>query len=234
MKITEIKENKKNPRVIKRKKLDGFVRSLVTFPEMMTLRPMVVGNDNVVLGGNMRLRALKHIKDNPTKVDRLIDDVEDDERKGSLRKYWDDFLTTGDVVVTKADGLTEEQRREFVIKDNVSFGEWDWDALANEWKAPKLSEWGIDLWNPEDAIQNLNHYEDGDTNNNPNYASIPPELLNHDITQQPLETIKGSDETPYERIIIVYKEEDKEKVAAMIGVDRIDKVVYDFGELKKN
>tara|TARA_R110000796_G_scaffold33585_1_gene86992 strand:- start:1628 stop:2218 length:591 start_codon:yes stop_codon:yes gene_type:complete len=114
VKITEIKNNTNNPRFIKDDKFKKLVRSIKEFPEMLELRPIVVDKDNIVLGGNMRLRACK---------------------EAGLKE----------VHIVKADQLTEEQQREFIIKDNVGFGEWDWDNLANEWDTEKLEDWGLEL-----------------------------------------------------------------------------------------
>jgi len=86
---------------------------------MLKLRPIVIDEDNVVLGGNMRLRACKEAG-----------------------------LT--DVPVKIAKGLTEDQKREFIVKDNVGFGEWDWDILANEFENSDLNEWGLDVWDTKD------------------------------------------------------------------------------------
>lgn len=117
MKVSHLKLNKKNPRQIQDAKFERLKRSINDFPEMMKLRPMVVDAEGVVIGGNMRLRAIRSLgmKDIP------------------------------DAWVVKADELTPEQRREFIIKDNNSFGEYDWEALANEWDDLPLTEWGVDL-----------------------------------------------------------------------------------------
>ena len=112
--LSEIYENPDNPRQIDEKKFDSLVKSLTDFPEMITLRPIVVNKENIILGGNMRYKALVH-------------------------------LGIKEVPVIKATNLTPEQEREFVIKDNVSGGEWDWDILANEWDGVELEEWGLDL-----------------------------------------------------------------------------------------
>ena len=112
--ITDIHPNKDNPRFIKDHKFEKLVKSIKEFPEMLDLRPIVVNEDMVVLGGNMRLRAC--------------------EEAG---------LT--EVPILKAENLTKAQQREFIVKDNSSFGEWDWDLLANEWDTDMLEEWGIDL-----------------------------------------------------------------------------------------
>jgi len=112
--IDKLKPNPDNPRIIKDDKFKKLVQSIKDFPEMLKLRPIVVDKDMVVLGGNMRLRALK---------DAGVKDVE----------------------VIIADNLTDDQKREFIIKDNVGFGEWNWETLANEWHADQLSEWGMDI-----------------------------------------------------------------------------------------
>lgn len=122
MKLSEIKPNPNNPRVLRDDKFTKLVKSLKDFPEMMLKRPIVVDETMTVLGGNMRLRALQHIFG----------------KGGEIPDAW----------VSVAEGWTEEQKREFIIKDNAAFGEWDWDALANEWDAGDLAEWGIDF--PDD------------------------------------------------------------------------------------
>jgi ParB-like chromosome segregation protein Spo0J len=118
VKIKDIKTNPNNPRVIKDDKFHKLCESIKTFPKMLELRPIVVNDDMVVLGGNMRLKALKHLG-----------------------------LTEAPVI--KASELTEEQQRQFIIKDNVGFGEWDWDMLANEWDTSELSDWGLEVWQPQ-------------------------------------------------------------------------------------
>lgn len=114
MKVSEIKPNPNNPRIIKDHKFKQLVQSIRDFPEMLKLRPIVIDENNVVLGGNMRLRAIQE-------------------------------LGIKEVEVLKASELTENQKQEFIIKDNIPFGEWDWDLLANEFEAEDLSEWGLDL-----------------------------------------------------------------------------------------
>ena len=123
MKITDLKLNPNNPRIIKDDKFKKLVTSLSEFPEMMEKRPMVCVTDTdgklYPLGGNMRLRALKELK----------------------------YKEIPDAWVMLADEWTEEKRREFVIKDNLSMGEWSWDDLANEWDVDDLAEWGLDIPN---------------------------------------------------------------------------------------
>ena len=115
MNIKQIKPNTNNPRIIKGDKFKKLVQSIKDFPEMLELRPIVIDENNIVLGGNMRLRACIEAG-----------------------------LT--EVPVTMAKDLTEDQKKEFIVKDNVGFGEWDWDILANEWDADELEDWGLDVW----------------------------------------------------------------------------------------
>jgi DNA modification methylase len=116
MLITEIKSNPNNPRIIKDHKFKQLVKSIQDFPQMLELRPIVIDEHNMVLGGNMRLKAC---------------------------------LEAGltDVPVIHANNLSEEKKKEFIVKDNVGYGEWDWDDLANNWDALELTEWGLDIPN---------------------------------------------------------------------------------------
>ena len=128
VKISEIKTNPKNPRLIKDDKFRKLVKSIQEFPQMLELRPIVVDENNIVLGGNMRLKACLEV---------------------GLKE----------VFIVKAEDLTEQQKDEFIVKDNVGFGEWDWDILANEWDTEKLTDWGLDL--PLDlSVEELEAEED--------------------------------------------------------------------------
>ena len=121
VKTKDIHANENNPRILKDDKFKKLVKSIKDFPEMLEIRPIVVNNEMMVLGGNMRLRAIQEI---------------------GLKE----------VPIIKAENLTEEQQREFLIKDNVGFGEWDWDALANDWDYKELVDWALDvpkMLNPE-------------------------------------------------------------------------------------
>jgi ParB-like chromosome segregation protein Spo0J len=117
IKLTTIKSNPNNPRVIRDEKFKKLVKSIEEFPKMMALRPMVVNEDMVVLGGNMRLKALKEL---------------------GYKEVPNDW-------VKSAKDLTDDEIRRFIIADNVGFGEHDWEMLANEWNVEELSEWGLDI-----------------------------------------------------------------------------------------
>ena len=114
--IAAIKPNEENPRFITDAKFKKLVKSIKDFPEMLEARPLVIDEDNIVLGGNMRLKALKAAGVFEIPVKRVI-------------------------------GWTEQQKKEFIIKDNIGYGEWDWDLVANGWEAEQLEDWGLDVPN---------------------------------------------------------------------------------------
>ena len=114
VKINQVKTNPKNPRLIKDDKFKKLVNSIKEFPQMLELRPIVVDENNIILGGNMRYKACI---------------------EAGLKE----------VFIVQAKDLTELQKDEFIVKDNVGFGEWDWDILANEWDTELLNDWGLSL-----------------------------------------------------------------------------------------
>lgn len=125
--INTVKANPNNPRIIKDDKFAKLVKSINEFPQMLNLRPIVVNEDMVVLGGNMRLKACK---------------------EAGLKE----------IPIIKASELTEQQQKEFIVKDNVGYGEWDWEDLANNWDSEQLTEWGLDI--PGFKIEEENEMED--------------------------------------------------------------------------
>lgn len=113
VKIKDIKANPNNPRVIRDEQFKKLVKSIQEFPEMLSVRKLVCTPEMIVLGGNMRLKALQSAGIKEVDVE-IVD--------------WD-----------------EQKQKEFIIKDNVSFGEWNHEQLANEWDAIELQEWGLEL-----------------------------------------------------------------------------------------
>ena len=133
-KINNIKLNPKNPRTIKDGKFKKLVKSIKTFPQMLEKRPIVVDENMIVLGGNMRLRACQ---------------------EAELKEVWIDI----------AEGWTDKQKQEFIIRDNISDGEWDMEMLANEWDQDELLDWGFEefelgiddnVFNSDENIKNKN------------------------------------------------------------------------------
>jgi hypothetical protein len=115
VKVADIKSNPKNPRLIKDDKFKKLVKSIKEFPEMETVRPIVVNKDMVILGGNMRYKAMIECGYKQVNVE-VVD--------------W-----------------SEQKQNEFIIKDNVGFGEWEWEMVANEWDLEELTDWGLDIPN---------------------------------------------------------------------------------------
>ena len=117
MKLKDIKPNPNNPRVLRDDKFQKLKQSITEFPKMLSLRPMVIDENNVVLGGNMRLRALQELG----------------------------FTDVDDAWVKRSSDLTEDEKKRFIIADNVAFGEWDWETLANDWEVVDLEAWGLEI-----------------------------------------------------------------------------------------
>lgn len=139
VKLSEVKSNPNNPRIIKDDKFSKLVKSIKEFPKMLEIRPIVVNAEMIVLGGNMRLKACK---------------------EAGLKE----------VPVIFAQDLTEEEQKQFIIKDNVGFGEWDWDMIANEWDEVQLQDWGLDL--PLDS--QIDDSEEGDQIDIPKSLQVIP------------------------------------------------------------
>tara|TARA_E500000318_G_C3563964_1_gene214821 strand:+ start:2419 stop:2997 length:579 start_codon:yes stop_codon:yes gene_type:complete len=170
VKISEVKKNPANPRLIKDYKYKKLVKSLKDFPQMLELRPIVVDEQMVILGGNMRYRA-------------SID--------AGLSEVW----------IKVAENLTEEQKKEFIIKDNSNFGEWDWDLLANEWDIKALNDWGLDLpavyfdndEEPEFDQEELDEDLDKYINNNIKQIVLYYNTEDYEKMQEKLEKLKESE-----------------------------------------
>jgi ParB-like chromosome segregation protein Spo0J len=124
VKIEEVKPNPNNPRIITDDKFKKLVKSVKEFPKMLELRPIVVNEDMVVLGGNMRLKAYKE-------------------------------AGVKEIPIIKASDLTPEEEKEFIIKDNVGYGDWDWSALEEQYDDSTLLDWGVEL--PEFNLDNLDY-----------------------------------------------------------------------------
>ena len=179
VKINAIKTNPKNPRLIKDDKFKKLVKSIQEFPQMLELRPIVVDENNIILGGNMRYKACI---------------------EAGLKE----------IFILKAEDLTEEQKDEFIVKDNVGFGEWDWDILANEWDTDKLQDWGLDL--PLDvSVQELEAEEDD--------YEIPNEI-NTDIVLGDLFEIG-------EHRLLCGDSTDSDQVAKLMNGEKADMVFTD-------
>ena len=155
IKISKVKSNPDNPRLIKDIKFKKLVNSIKEFPKMLELRPIVVNDDMIVLGGNMRLKACK---------------------EAGLKE----------VYIVKASELSAKEQREFTIKDNVGFGQWDWDIIANEWNTVELENWGMDSW------QNIDDLETSDEFNLPNGDKEPIQQQTYVLADKQAEEVKNA------------------------------------------
>jgi hypothetical protein len=166
VKINEVKANPNNPRIIKDDKFAKLVKSIKEFPDMLNVRPIVVNKDMVVLGGNMRLKAIKEAGYKEVAIE-IVD--------------W-----------------TEQQQKEFIVKDNVGYGEWDWSDLANNWDSDQLEEWGLDIpgfSDVEDLGENFS-LPDGDK---APFQQMTFTLADEQATQikNAIDEIKGTEEYKY-------------------------------------
>lgn len=219
--IQQLIPNPANPRIIKDSQFKSLVTSLLVFPEMLSFRPLVVNKKNEVLGGNQRLRALLAISQMEESEIRSRIENSSDGKKMNKKKinecvsFWVSFVDSPSVEVNVVD-WNDHQQRQFIIKDNATFGEWDWDALANEWDVEELGEWGVPVWKSAQSESEM----------------LPEELNGVDLEPEKLEKfddLKGDLE--FSRIIICYKEEQEEELAARLGIEKIEKIIYKYDEL---
>lgn len=267
VKLTQVKVNAENPRGIAKPKFQKLIDSLLAFPAMLEIRPVVVDNRMAALGGNQRLAALKAIakmtvEELAARIYRLPEYQEKSEpERKQLVDFWDSWIEKPTVHIINAKHLTEHERKQFMIKDNVSYGNWDYDALANKWDAQRLEAWGMDVWtgNPADfaplpGAATNGHTDDGDPGMTPTshadgeadgqsidplaglQDALPPELQGRELDPDHLENIKGDDLTPSEHVVITYAPEDKQALADYLGVNAerlFSKICWRLDELQE-
>lgn len=202
--ISELRENENNPRRISDEQLQKLTVSLLMFRGMMNLRPIAVNEKNVILGGNMRYRALNRIlameeQELRETVDNNAPESLTDAERERIVSQWLEWQREPHVEVVKADGLTEEQEEEFVIKDNVQFGEWDAEKLTGDFAPMKLMDWGL------------------------RQEELPAEAM--------MDTTDTDAENEF-RVIIVYPREQTDEVAKYVGLESIEKGTYWFKDGK--
>ena len=194
-----------NPREWTRTDIDRLARSIKETPELFEARPLLVVPNNgkyVILGGNLRFEASKALKVKEVPC----------------------IVFPASTPVSKL--------KEIVIKDNGSFGEWDFDALANEWADLDLSAWGTGVPDDWGKVPEPQAPAPGAGSSTiPGAENLPPELQGLDINPDDLPKLQGDDQTAMERIIIVYPKEQAEAIAQALGLETIDKVVYRFEEV---
>lgn len=200
--LHDLVENQDNPRSIEPQQMQKLVESILTFPKMLQMRPIVCNENRVILGGNMRFRALLNIEQMENEaIKNAIETVAvklTDGEKQQLCSHWEKWKAEPKVEVVIADSLSDEETDEFIIKDNVYFGSWDEEKLKGAFDVDDMKRWGLNPW----------------------------EIQQEATTYEPAE-----DEE--QRIIIVYRSEDAQAVADMLGLDAIEKRNFDVEELKE-
>lgn len=202
--IDDLRENENNPRKISEVQLEKLTVSLLMFRGMMNLRPIAVNEKNVILGGNMRYRALNRIlameeQELRDMVDNNAPEGMTDAERDRIVKEWETWKKNPEVEIVAADGLTESQKDEFVIKDNVQFGEWDAERLKGDFAPMKLMDWGL------------------------RQEELPVEAM--------MDTTDTDAENEF-RVIIVFPREQTEEVARYVGLESIEKGTYWFKDGK--
>ncbi len=152
VKLSQIAVNTANPRKISDENFQKLVNSILALPKMLDLRPIVVDNTMVALGGNMRYRALTYIADlSPDELKDRLSAIRDFQKKTqgeqeALVAYWEQWQDCPTAPVINATELSDDEKREFIIKDNTGFGEWDEKLLAEQWDEEELNDWGVVDW----------------------------------------------------------------------------------------
>lgn len=243
LKLSQVSVNKANPRTITERKFKLLIESILVFPKMLTkLRPVVVDEKYNALGGNMRYMALVEIsKLDIREIEGMLSTNKAFNKKSQkgrekLLDFWGKWLQEPFVPVVDASELSDDERKQFVIADNASFGQWDYDELANNWDNAEIQSWGVDVWLPEqtEAQPQAQPVEPV----HPTYAdpedfdrrNLPVELIGADLNPDNLPKIEGDDQTAVERIIIVYPKERKQELCALLGIQDINKIIYNISE----
>ena len=222
IKLSQISKNEENPRLITEENFAKLEKSLLVFPRMLTLRPVVVDETLRVLGGNMRLKALQRIA--KMSEGEMRKRISEDERVtaemcDALVEYWKDWKKSQAVSVVKADDLTERQKAEFIAKDNISYGAWDYEQLANHWDEHLLQSWGMPIWaeQPDEPTTT-----DNNTDRNTDDSSS---VSNEQIPKSA---------APEGRIEIHFARQHAMALGQILGVGELDRVVYRFEDLPIN
>ncbi len=162
VKLSQVQENKSNPRTITNVKFQKLVNSVLALPKMLELRPIVVDNMMVSLGGNMRLRALTAISDlSEDELKSRLYSINDGTNKTegeqqAILTHWLRWRDSPTAIIIKASELSDAEQREFIIKDNIGYGEWDTDSLTAQWDNEELVDWGIEFPDAENALNAQN------------------------------------------------------------------------------
>lgn len=142
VKLSALRLNPDNPRIIRDEKFKKLVKSVLTFPKMLELREIVTDETMMVLGGNMRFRALQEIA---SMTENEIKSRLKQYGREDLTDYWMRWHDCPMESVKIGIGMSDAEKEEFIKKDNIAYGEWDWDSLANQYDIEVLQDWGLDV-----------------------------------------------------------------------------------------
>lgn len=172
VKLSQVQVNEANPRTITNEKFQKLVNSVLALPKMLELRPIVVDNMMVALGGNMRFRALTAISDlSEDELKSRLFSINDVKKKTegeqqALLTHWLRWRDSPTAIIIKATELSDAEQREFIIKDNIGYGEWDTDSLTAQWDNEELVDWGIEFPDAENALNAQNGSSSGSEKQN--------------------------------------------------------------------
>lgn len=205
--LAAVKANPNNPRTISPENERLLVKSILEFPKMLEIRPVVTDREGVILGGNMRHKALTAIAAMSEK--QIVAEIaalrssqsKTPEEVDNLTSFWVEWLKAPFAFVVDASNLTEDEKRAFVIKDNVNFGHWEFDMLDN-FSQEDLRDWGVNTWGGLTPLTA--------------YGNVPEQPLVHTDNR--------------ERIILMFPRERKEEVKQLLRLHG-DKNVYRLDEL---
>lgn len=227
VKLTQIRCNAANPRTIEKAKFGMLVDSILVLPKMMEIRPVVVDKRMVVYGGNMRTRALQAIaKMGPEELAERLSALPDftGKTKGerdALVEWWGKWLEEPFAFIIRATDLSQDELREFMIKDNAAFGVWDWERLANEFDNESLANWGVDVWLPSKPDPSASNAGDEDENDG--------EDEEESSSKDKEEDDEGGESI--DKVTITYPRDRMEDVARLLGLSSIAKKKYRLDEL---
>ena len=206
--LTRVRQNEANPRTITPENLKRLVRSILEFPRMLQVRPVITDETGLILGGNMRHKALAEIASmSEEEIMAEIGTLRSVQRKvkgeqDGLAGFWRKWLKSPYLYAIRETELTEDDKREFVIKDNVHAGQWDYDMLRN-FDVEDLQEWCVTPWS----------------------GTFPFEGMDGRSGTEVEEADKR------ERIIIIFDRERRAEVEQLLGLPQPSKAVYNISEL---
>lgn len=205
--LAALKANPDNPRTITPDNERLLVRSILEFPKMLEMRPVVADTDGLILGGNQRHKALTTIA--AMTEEQLLAEItslrstkgKTAEEVDNLTAFWAEWLREPFAHTVDASTLTEAEKQAFIIKDNVNFGQWEFDMLDN-FSQDDLQDWGVNTW-----------------------GGLTP-LIAPGNSHEPIATADNR-----ERIIVIFPRERKSEVEQLLRLQQPSKVVYKISEL---